>query len=1281
MYRDNKGKFSILQWNCRSILKNYNHLLQFLSQHEIYILSLQSLNTSVYNLPKIPNFYYPPETNSINNSNKIYTAIYINSNFSYVSIPSPIPLTMENTFSCSIQFKIDKTTFTLLSVYLPKGPNKTNTDWLKNISSNNKNEAFIITGDYNAHSSFWEQYNSTVTSKKFVDNIIDSPFYLLNDGQITRIPDNPNHKPTAIDLTLVSPSIAPICTWNPCSDPLNSDHLPILITLNFKSSITQNQTSNNNMPKFNFKKADWEKFNMLLSLHDINSVSFSNLSVEEMSITINDLILSSAKASIPQIKTNQFKKHTGNPWWNEECEKARKNKWLLYKAYLKTPTKDNLLLAKQAKNLSNRTIEKAKESYWKDFCGKYSNSSINIQEIWQKVKCMKNNNQTPSYPIEIENNKLPSDLEKANAFVKYFAFNSTISGLQESNKTHRENIEKTQPLPDINNLPSTPNNINTDITLEELTNHIQSLNSNKNSLGPDFISNKMIKNLAPKILNLLLILFNKCFNTGTLPSLWKHSITIPIHKSGKTKNDVNNYRPIALTSNICKLFEKIIQDRLLFFCNSNNIIPQNQAGFRKGRSTTEHLLKLTTQIKHQFSRRKNILATFFDIKKAFDQVWHHKLIQKLIKINLDKKLILVIQNFLSDRYIQVKIGNCFSNLNKLDMGVPQGSVLSPLLFNLFIADLPSIFSKQTELTQFADDICFWQKVTLKKSTPLRTILNIEEKYQNEINKINNYITEIGLSFSTEKTKLVLFNSGPNPHRLPQFYLGNSKLNYTNTTTFLGITLTSKLNWSNHFEKIINNSRKGLNLLKVISSYKWGQNTSTLRTLAIALIRSKLTYAQEIFFNAPKHLLEKIQSIDCKSFKIALGIPFHTNNLNTYYEINISPLNFYRKTQSAKFIIKSFAQNNFCINELHITSEDTYPIRGKTIKSLQPIRSYANATLNLIEFNENKISPTHTIPQIPSWVLQKPKIITEYLNVTKKSSQAHILKNLVLEYIYTHFPNYLQVFTDGSKLDNDQVGAAFFIPKGNISKIFYIGKNFSIFTAELLGIYQALKYIYENNTNSNNILFCIDSKSTLICLQNYNNKYRTQMIQQIQHLIHLILTNKINLTFLWIPSHCNIPSNDKVDNLAKKGAQNISNAIYTPLKFDLHELYFHINTTTNKEIINLHNLSASTYSKLCVSNPNSINPSKIWKSSSNHRSFTLYSLISKLRLNSLKTKYTKSIKCICGLQLTIDHILLNCPKLQIQNLHKQNSLDAIFNSPSILLTLANYLLSSPISIFL
>ena len=181
------------------------------------------------------------------------------------------------------------------------------------------------------------------------------------------------------------------------------------------------------------------------------------------------------------------------------------------------------------------------------------------------------------------------------------------------------------------------------------------------------------------------------------------------------------------------------------------------------------------------------------------------------------------------------------------MGLPQGSVLSPILFNIFMHNLPTVVSNKTKLSQFADDISMNQNITLKSNTSKKSIQKIEKNYQTELDNIHHYLNENGLSLSLEKTKIILFNRGPDPPNIPNFKIGEFEIENVKEITFLGLTLTSKLSWSNHFEKIINKCRNNINLLKVIAAQKWGKKKSTLRTLAIALVRSKLTYAQEVFF--------------------------------------------------------------------------------------------------------------------------------------------------------------------------------------------------------------------------------------------------------------------------------------------------------------------------------------------------------------------------------------------------------------------------------------------------
>ena len=173
----------------------------------------------------------------------------------------------------------------------------------------------------------------------------------------------------------------------------------------------------------------------------------------------------------------------------------------------------------------------------------------------------------------------------------------------------------------------------------------------------------MLKHLPDNLIILFLKIFQNVWSSGAMPEIWKQSIIVPILKQGKPRTDKNNYRPIALTSHVAKLMERVILQRLVYFCEKNCIIPHNQAGFRKGRSTIDHIVKLTTHIKQQFARRKNILATFFDVKKAYDSVWHAKLLYKLKEIGFSGNLYNYVKTFLHGRSIQTKVGNTYSTPN------------------------------------------------------------------------------------------------------------------------------------------------------------------------------------------------------------------------------------------------------------------------------------------------------------------------------------------------------------------------------------------------------------------------------------------------------------------------------------------------------------------------------------------------------------------------------------------------------------------------------------------
>ena len=365
LQKNKYSHFTVFQWNCRSLGKNLPYLIQELHDNNYDVLILQALNLKSVNTPKLSGYYYPPITQTKPEVDKLQTAIYVATNFQYSQLTIHDLENLDDVFYTAAKLHLNKEkTINIVSVYFPQGPSNTNTDWLKSINKSNlNNEKWIIGGDYNAHSPLWEENCKTTTNKQLVENITDSDLIVLNDGSITRIPDNPNHKATSIDLTLASPSIYHDIQWYTLNDTLGSDHIPIITTLSNKhSQSTQNpKDSNFYFPKFNYNKANWDDYQITLRSTEfpINKIDTSD--INESYTVFQRLVLTAAYKAIPTYKTYSKSLKVGNSWWTEECKTAVNEKKKAYKKYIKNKTPDNLEVLKQAKYFCNKVIKDAKK--------------------------------------------------------------------------------------------------------------------------------------------------------------------------------------------------------------------------------------------------------------------------------------------------------------------------------------------------------------------------------------------------------------------------------------------------------------------------------------------------------------------------------------------------------------------------------------------------------------------------------------------------------------------------------------------------------------------------------------------------------------------------------------------------------------------------------------------------------------------------------------------------------------------------------------------------------
>ena len=445
---------------------------------------------------------------------------------------------------------------------------------------------------------------------------------------------------------------------------------------------------------------------------------------------------------------------------------------------------------------------------------------------------------------------------------------------------------------------------------------------------------------------------------------------------------------------------------------------------------------------------------------------------------------------------------------------------------------------------------------------------------------------------------------------------------------------------------------------MICAQPWSQNQKTLLQLSLALIRSKSIYGQEIYHSAPKTLLNKLQSIDSRGIKIALGIPISTNTQKCYDEINILSLNEQRHLATTNYLLRSQQIENSVTKDLFIDSDVLFPKQSRDTSYLKPIFNYTKEILQSCDIDPHEIKTMPLVPNIPPWEHTEACFDLDYPSVNK-SENINILKSEVLELMSNKYQNHLKIFTDGSVLDSNECGSAFIIPDMNIKKSYHLGKGLSIFSCELYAILFALNQILEFGFAISNVVICVDSKSVLQSLQSWDCRARSDLIFEIKHLIHILQLRNILINFLWVPSHCGIFWNDQVDSLAKTGAIDPQKVNMIPKCF---LSYTEFKSKTKHFFKNKHKQVKSSI--LCMPRKSS-------------------RLLLRLRLNSWNTKYVKEVKCVCGEGITIKHLLHECNYLQ--DLYLQRNIDTkVFTDINILLydekifEIVNILLDSPLS---
>ena len=513
-------------------------------------------------------------------------------------------------------------------------------------------------------------------------------------------------------------------------------------------------------------------------------------------------ILTQAKQKCMPKKIVKFdkKKHKKSPWMTRGILNSINSKNKLYKTLLQTDPNSDMYSTLQTnykayKSLIRRSIMLAKRKY---YCTTFNLHSNNLKKTWRTINEILNRGKgKDNLPLTFKTKQgdfITNEKEIANAFNDFFV---NICNNTDNSQNVADNYSHY-----LKNKPKSKFNFK-EITLDITLSIIDSLKP-KTSCGIDEISNKTLKYLKNVIAAPLTIIINQMLNSGIFPDALKVSKVIPLYKKDD-KQVFSNYRPISLLPSISKIFEKVILLQLIEYLVINNIIHKNQYGFRKNHSTELAALHLVDDIYYKMDANELPLSVYIDLSKAFDSLDHKILLSKLQFYGITGSTLSLLTSYLSNRRQCTKYNTTVSDFLSMKQGVPQGSILGPLLFLIYINDLP-YSSSLFNFIMYADDTTLYCSIDKLNSNNRNDIIN------EHLNKVGEWMKSNKLVLNSRKTKYMLFHKHNKVVPNLDLNINGSTIDQVSTFKFLGLHINSQLTWQTHINEISKRISRVIGLL-------------------------------------------------------------------------------------------------------------------------------------------------------------------------------------------------------------------------------------------------------------------------------------------------------------------------------------------------------------------------------------------------------------------------------------------------------------------------------------
>jgi hypothetical protein len=825
----------------------------------------------------------------------------------------------------------------------------------------NKNSIFRIIGIYKAPFVKIKEFNENFET--FLNNVGSTKTYILGDFNIDLLSNKDNlvqdfinimhmhsfspiiNKPTRITKTTAT-LIDNIWINSKSNNLYNgiilndtTDHFPIFLTERHTKVQYRHET------KYTTKR-QLKDHNITSLKNDLSILKWHNVlkcqNPEEAFNIFDETFLKYLNKNCPIKLCKISTSNNDKKWITNKLKNACRKKHSLYKEYLKNPNNITRVKYNTYRNKVKHFITKTEGQYYST---KLTRSN-DINQTWKIIKNIlkPNNNLKVTQSLTDDGHVITEPSQISKKFNEHF----TTIGENLANKLPKKippftNFLQNKILSSIYLRPTNKTEL-----LEIVSNF-----KNKLSNDNDELNMKTIKTIFPTIVVPIEHLINISLTNGFFPTKLKQAKVLPFFKKGE-KTDLNNYRPISILPQISKIFEKVYYNRLISFLDKNNIVTQSQYGFRKNSKTSYGIINMVENIHSALTTNKIPIGIFIDLQKAFDTIDHSILLEKLNHYGIRGPALKWLGSYLSNRNQYVLYNNCKSNLIYIRYGVPQGSILGPILFLIYINDI-IYTSEKLSFVLFADDTnVFYVDDNLN---------NLSNNLKIELDKLRIWFLANKLSINISKTNYIIF--GPKSNSELTILIGNEPIKKVESTKFLGVFIDQYLNWSQQINSVVCNITRNLN---TINKIKHKLNKKALLHIYHSFIESHLSYCIEIWGNAPNNKLKKLETLQKQAIRLLEKLPhrtstsyfFKTNNLLKFKDLihsKLCCLGYMAHKNSLPSKLQTYFDMSLC--------QHPYPTRTNThFRTNKFINKYSNTSViektkrlfnNLP--NETKMTPT------------------------------------------------------------------------------------------------------------------------------------------------------------------------------------------------------------------------------------------------------------------------------------------------------------------------------------